>query len=129
MLRGLEVAGAGLAMERWRSEVATHNLANIATPDYQRRTVAAGTFTDLLVRRLDGAAGDPPAVGAVGAGPAPAADQRDDAPPSTSGGSNVEPGQEMVDLMSALRTFEAIQRAVQAQDEATRKAATELGRV
>ncbi|HYF93344.1 MAG TPA: flagellar hook-basal body protein [Symbiobacteriaceae bacterium] len=43
--------------------------------------------------------------------------------------SNVESVTEMVEMMTTMRSFEANQRALQAQDETLQKAVTEIGRV
>lgn len=43
--------------------------------------------------------------------------------------SNVEAVTEMVDMMVVMRSFEANQKALQAQDETLQKAATEVGRI
>ncbi|MFB6364618.1 flagellar hook-basal body protein [Paenibacillus elgii] len=43
--------------------------------------------------------------------------------------SNVDPGQSMVDMMSALRAYEANQKMIQYYDKSMEKAANEIGRV
>ncbi len=44
-------------------------------------------------------------------------------------GSNVEPVTEMVEMMTTMRSYEANQKAIQAQDEALAKLVTEVGRL
>lgn len=128
MMRGLNIARAGLASAQLRSEVAGHNLANAETSDFRRRVVATGSFTQLVINRVDGA-DSAEVVGALGAGPVGVAQGQDRVQEALPGASNVDPTREMVELMSAVRVFEALQRTVLAQDEATRKAASEIGRV
>lgn len=127
MLRGLNIAGAGLASAQLRSEVAGHNLANAGTADFRRRVVATGSFTEMMITRVDGEASA--ALGPMGGGPAVAAQGQDTVQEALPGSGNVDPTREMVELMAAVRVFEALQRTVLAQDEAARKAATDIGRV
>lgn len=130
MLRGLQIAAAGMQMEQARAEVGSHNLANAATPGYRRQVAVAGDFRDVLLQRLGDPAdqGRDPAVGRLSFGPllvATAADTRTDPLPD---GSNVDAAREMTDLLVALRTYTVNQRSLQIQD-ATLARALELGKV
>lgn len=132
MIRGLYIARAGMLAEQSRADLAGHNLANADTPGYRRRVAATGTFAQLLLERL----GDTPTldrraapVGPLGQGPVLALVREDLSREPLPGSSNVDPGQEMVDLMVAVRAYEAQQRVIQAQDAALGKAVNELGRV
>lgn len=131
MVRGILIARAGMLAQQARAEVAAHNLANAATPGYRRKVGAVGAFQDLLLARLDpagpGADPAPAPVGPLSFGPAVAAVAEDPAPPLP-GGSNVEPGREMVELMTAVRAYEAGQRVLQALDDVLAQA-VQLGRV
>ncbi len=128
-----QISGSALAAERLRAEVATSNLANAETtrtPEggpYRRRVVTfssqpASQFHLLLADSLDGEATQPAGgvrVTGVADDPTPPLRRYEPGNPDADGDGyvaypNINPVQEMVDLMGAERAYELNASAIDA---------------
>ena len=124
-----------------KQEMISSNLANANTPYYQAQKLvqSAGPERD-MVNHLDGVERNQQAniggftfqnyIDEVYVNQTPGALKED---PTSPGDfiemSNVNPVDEMVDLMKVAREFEANQKALHASDETLRKASNEIGKV
>ncbi|RMF79911.1 MAG: flagellar basal body rod protein FlgC [Nitrospirae bacterium] len=132
-LRAMSIAAAGLSAQRTRMEVIASNLANAETtrtpaggPYVRQRVVlqadpAPPTFERLLEERAAGEAAEGPAVRVAGVRPDPRPPRLvyDPGHPDANAEGfvslpNVNVLEEMTDMMTAMRIYEANVKAVQA---------------
>jgi flagellar basal-body rod protein FlgC len=144
LLSALQIAASGLTAQRQRMEVITSNLANANTTrteeggPYRRKDLVfqsqaiQGSFSDTLNAALDGEAGKGVQVAGVYEDGAPFIRRYDPGHPDADGDGyvlmpNVSPVEEMVNLISATRSFEANTQAMSAIKEIAQKS-LELGK-